>query len=157
MKYLAEKIAKGQGTWKAKEAKEAYEWLLDQIEYHNGKITELKGEFGKSWTRQLALVRVPKVKDICYSEMPSVSEMIKKEEKEKEKCQEMLSAVRANLSLREYLVYFQRNNGFFSESGTEYVMASSAEKAIYSVNGGKMAKESPCDWDSLKLLLESLR
>ncbi|MFM6212013.1 hypothetical protein [Planktothrix sp.] len=74
-----------------------------------------------------------------------------------QKYQAMLASVEANLDLKQYLVWYEKSNGFISSSGNEYVMASSEEKAILRVEGGKMAKLAGDKWESLQLMKNFLR
>ena len=148
-----ERIAKGEGLWKPSQIEDAYQWLLKAIDHQNKFIADLQsGELRKERIGRMVFARPGQ-----ESTKIDLEKEVNQEVKKLQKYQAMLASVEANLDLKQYLVWYEKSNGFISSSGNEYVMASSEEKAILRVEGGKMAKLAGDKWESLQLMKNFLR
>lgn len=149
---LVLRICSGEDCWDATEIAQAIEWLLHHIAYLHRQLADWeiqKPPHVQSYTQRYVLDRSGKLK--------SPAEFVAEHKTELAKSQAQLQVLEQNLELKKYLVQFVRRNDFFEESGTTHVMASCHERAIARVDGGFAAKESPGDWDSVRLMKELFR
>lgn len=148
-----ERIASGQGLWSPEQIKEAIRFVLDAIFHQSKMIADLEdGELKKERVGRMALAR-PNTEDASIN----LETEIRQEIRILNKYQAMLNSLEMNLDLKQYLVWYEKSNGYISSSGNEYVMASSEQQAIFRVEGGKMAKLVGDKWESLQLMKDFLR